>query len=403
MDSPMNRSRRSARTSDLLVAAALASVVGACTSAKDPGPAATSPAVVRLLRASGACVLDAARGFEPLAAQLAAAATAYEQAPSPENLAGARERWRAAAAGWAVLEPMQFGPNAAASKPGGRDLRESVYAWPLISRCFVEQAIVARTYARPDFASALPSVRGLGALEYLLFHEGADNACPATAAINSQGTWAALDAVELGARKRAYARAAAADLAASASKVRAAWEPGDGAFTESHLATAGSIGSVYPSASAALNAVTDAMFYLETEVKDQKLAKPAGISGCGTTTCPEALEAPFARNAKVLIGGNLDGFRLLYEGCGADGYGIDDHLRANGLGALATRMAEALAGAKTSLEALPFATLEEALAVDRTSVLGVHAALKAVTDLLKSELVGVLDVEIPRRVEGDND
>ena len=40
-------------------------------------------------------------------------------------------------------------------------------------------------------------------------YDGVDNACAATAQINTAGTWAAIGATELAARKRAYARAVA--------------------------------------------------------------------------------------------------------------------------------------------------------------------------------------------------
>ena len=55
-----------------------------------------------------------------------------------------------------------------------------------------------------------------------------------------------------------------------------AWSPTGGNFIE-ELTNPGRSGAVYGSAQEGLNAVSDAMFYLEKETKDMKLAKPLGI------------------------------------------------------------------------------------------------------------------------------
>jgi hypothetical protein len=54
-------------------------------------------------------------------------------------------------------------------------------------------------------------------------------------------------------------------------------------------------------------------------------------------------------------------------------------------------------------DALSDDSLAVALANDKASVTALHAAIKKVTDALKTEIVTVLDLEIPKVVEGDND
>ena len=73
------------------------------------------------------------------------------------------------------------------------------------------------------------------------------------------------------------------------------------------------------------------------------------------------------------------GFRRLFQGCGEGyaGVGFDDWLRDAGAGDLAERMI--------------------------ASLNGVDAAVKEVTDELKTEFVTVLNLELPSAAEGDND
>ena len=54
-------------------------------------------------------------------------------------------------------------------------------------------------------------------------------------------------------------------------------------------------------------------------------------------------------------------------------------------------------------DAVPHDDLAKALNTAPTSVLDLHAAVKSITDLLKTEFVSVLDLEAPQSVEGDND
>ncbi|HZH78068.1 MAG TPA: imelysin family protein, partial [Archangium sp.] len=289
--------------------------------------------------------------------------------------------------------------------PGGADLRDNIYSWPLVSRCAVEEQLVSRGYASADFpTSPLVNRRGLFPLEYLLFHEGGDTACPASSPVVSGGGWAALSAEELAARKRAYAAVLAADVRRRAGLLVEAWEADKGGFSRT-LETAGTGNAVFPTTQAALNALSDAIFYVETEVKDKKLAVPLGLRDCASDTCPEALESPFTGRSKAHLRANLVGLRRLTEGCGAGytGTGFDDVLVAVGSEALATKLRERAVAAEAALGAIEEADLRDALEQDKASVRALYDAVKGVTDVLKTEFVTVLDLELPEGTDGDND
>ncbi|HKO89724.1 MAG TPA: imelysin family protein, partial [Polyangiaceae bacterium] len=184
-----------------------------------------------------------------------------------------------------------------------------------------------------------------------------------------------------------------------------AFGPGGENF-QAQLEGAGRDSKVYASEQAALNAISNALFYVDIEVKDWKLALPLGISPDCTSgsTCPEALESRFASISSPNIAANLRGFRAIFQGCGTDyaGLGFDDWLSAVGREDLAKSMLVALSGAEAAVAGLDL-TLEQTLVTDRATVQGVYDAVKKLTDLLKTEFVSVLDLDLPRVAEGDND
>ncbi|EYF01679.1 Hypothetical protein CAP_7884 [Chondromyces apiculatus DSM 436] len=375
------------------------------TTAASTGPGGPSGEVTRsqVLAAVGTC---AAALYTSVAAAAVELDTATQAASGSdvEARATAREAWGKMMDLWQQAELLRIGPAGPTALPQGQSLRDYVYSWPLTSRCLTEQTIVSKAYEASSFAqTALINVRGLAATEYLLFYEGADNACGASATINSAGTWAALGPAELAARKAAYAAVATADVVAKTRQLADAWAPDEGNFGAA-LANAGESGSPFSSAQMALNAVSDGMFYVEREVKDLKIGRPLGLYECATDTCPEAVESRYARVAIRHARNNLAGFRRIFAGCDeGDQVGFDDLLTASGSGALAERMRADVDAAITAAEGFSDPDLIGALASDRAQVEALHASVKKITDALKTEFVSVLDLEIPQVVEGDND
>ena len=356
------------------------------------------------LRQVADCAVARYRDFEVHAVALDEAAKANVAAPSDATANAAKNAWLAANASWQVAEVFRFGPAArtADEDAGAQEIRDQIYAWRFGARCPVETALVDKSYASSNFGSSLISNRGIGAIEYLLFYPGSDNQCPDYSAINKNGTWAALGAAETTLRKRAYAEAVAADVIKNTRKLLEAWDPAAGNFRKK-LTQPGS-GSVYPNEQAALNAVWHGIFYIEKEVKDYKLGIPLGISECVTGLCPESLESRYANVSTANIRQNYLGFRRLFQGCGANytGLGFDDWLDAIGASDLRTRMLTALDGAQQAIDALD-PPLETSLTQNTDRVWAVYNALKQLTDLLKSEFVTVLDLELPAGAGSDND
>jgi uncharacterized protein len=247
------------------------------------------------------------------------------------------------------------------------------------------------------------NVRGLDALEYLLFAPNADNACAPNSAINTDGSWAALSEADIWQRRATYAATAASLVVQSATELQQMWAPEGGNFY-GEFVTAGQGSTTYATVQDALQAISDAMFYAEEETKDMKLAEPAGLQNCDTATCPDELEHPFAQYSGESTLINLQAWAELYRGApeGVDGTGFDDLLVAVGSEALVTTVDERLAAALASLQPLQGA-METELASNPAAVVAAHDATKALLDLFKTQFISVLDLDLPARAEGDND
>ena len=155
----------------------------------------------------------------------------------------------------------------------------STSSWPTVNDCAVDQTTVDGDFRAGNFFQAnLVNVYGLDALELLLFRGGVDNECSPRNDINLDGTWASLvDSGGLAQRQADYAVVVAEGVSEQADRLRDAWEPSGGNFA-ADLRDAGSGGSVYGSAKEALDEVFAAFFFLDTDLKDEKLSIPAGIS-----------------------------------------------------------------------------------------------------------------------------
>ncbi len=369
-----------------------------------PPPPTTPFSKRALLGAIADCTLQHVRAFEGAARPLRDAVQAHASARTQQTNDAAHDAWRAATVAWQELESFRIGPAASSSFPGGRDLRDQIDAWPLFSRCKVDEQLVASAYAGSGFGtSSLVNARGLATLEYLSFYGGAENGCTELSSINAQGTWIVLGDGERAKRRADYAAVVADAALARAQELLRAWDPAQENFHR-ELAQAGAGATVYASDQAALNAASDALFYLDKELKDSKVGRPVGLIDCPTETCPQGLESPWARASLSNVRANLRGFRQLFQGCGEGGagFGFDDWLNEVGAKDVTSHMLDALARVEqTAAELEP--SLEEVVALDAPHARLLHADLKALSDILKTEFVTVLNLELPKTAEGDND
>ncbi len=344
--------------------------------------------------------------FELAAAQLATdidgLCTAIGTADEVTALDAARASFGAAMDRWQLAEAMLLGPAAM----NERTLREQIYSWPLVSSCAVDQEVAAlHSTGAVDVTTKLNNRRGLDAIDYLLFAPSLDHSCTSQTA---PAGWNELDDTTRKQARCGYARAAAVDVEVRAGIITSAWTEGDSPFLED-LANAGLAGSSFASAQEAVNVVSDALFYLDSDVKTMKLAEPAGIAmnSCATVQepCKAELESPLSLRSKDNVVRNIEGFSLLFHGNapdGSEGLGFDDFLIELGATDLATTMSRDIVGASTAVVDIS-GPLETALDDDYDGVVAAYNATKEVTVSLKSQFLTVLALDLPDSAAGDND
>lgn len=339
-------------------------------------------------------VVPALEAFRADATSLQAAIDAWETALGTPGEAdarqAARDAWRDAMLAWQVLEPMQIGPaGSSLTAVGGADVRDAIYSWPTTNPCRVDQETVDEEWGDADFFAAnLVNSYGLDAIEHLL-HAGPANACPGQVDINANGTWTALGPAGVEANRASFASALAADVLRLTDRLLGDWQ--SGAFA---LAA-----PPFESDQEALNAVYDALFYLEKMGKDRKLAEPVGLGAC-TTRCDELVEHRASGLSIEALRSNLEGFRWLFTG--GEGPGMDALLDTIGQRALAEQILAEVEAADAALAGVS-GPLDAVVTSDPARGEALHAAMKALTDLVKGDLATALALRIPAEGAGDND
>ena len=348
----------------------------------------------------------------PTFAEFADAAEALEAAvqdlvdtPGEEDATeAARDAWLRASQVWQRAELMQFGPaGSMTGTPGGEDLRDTIYSWPLSNACFVDQETVSEGYRDTDALVARGVNRiGLDAMEFLLFADSTDNRCAPQATINTSGSWAELSASEVEEARAEYALVAAQLLVSDAEELQTRWEDG---FSD-ELSNAGRGSEVFTSQKLAFDAVFTSLNYLDTVVKDMKIGLPAAlVAGCSQASCLDRLESQDARVSLAHVRQNIIGFQWMFNGGepGEDHFGIDDLLKAEDEESLATSIEDALAEALTAANEIEGDSLAEGISASPQKVEDLFDAIRGVTDLLKSQLATTLDLSLLGGQAADND
>lgn len=287
------------------------------------------------------------------------------------------------------LEPMQVGPTAASlTAVGGMDFADELYSWPETNPCRIDQETVEAQWGSGTFFDDnLVNTYGLDAAEYLLW-AGPDNTCPGQIPINAEGSWDALGPDGIEANRAAYVAAITARLVVDADALEAAW--GDHALDA----------ATYGSDTEALNAVYDALFYLETHIQDLKLAEPLGRRNC-TSDCVELVESfELSNGSNVWLHHNVIGVRDLYTGM--EGAGFDDVLLLAGHDELSRSFTASLDEVEDAITDLQGPVNAEL--VDRPAAVDeMFEKVQAAADLLRGDIATALTLQIPNEAAGDND
>ena len=232
----------------------------------------------------------------------------------------AQRAWKDAMDAWQTSTLHELGPVLA----NNGAIRNRIHAYTrgtTLSSCGIDQATVLAD-SDPNFnlRSRSSNQRGLGAVEYLLFNDNLEHTCPSQ--ITETSNWNERPEAERKQLRCDYAIKLSADIASAADTLVKAW-----------LIDANNYRSQFINPSALqenLNALSDALFYLDTDTKDAKLGIPLGISAaCSQVSCPSVIESPYAEYSLTNIRNNLQSFLTLLNG--GSGLGFDDIIAQAGV------------------------------------------------------------------------
>lgn len=346
--------------------------------------------------------VEAARSLEGALARYETAVRLGEELAGPRDAAHAA--FRTAMQQWQRLEVMQVGPAGAEGRAvAGEGLRDAIQSWPTSNPCRVDLRLSQSATPPADyFETNGVDAFGLDAIEYLIFNESPDHACPDDVGLTP--AWSSLGAPEVQRRRAAFALTMASAIVSQATTLSDRWRP-DAEDFAAKLAAPGSASSPYASEAEALDAVFAAMFYIDKATKDLKLGRTLGIvAGCAAPPCVELLEGRPSGDGASYLAANLHALRLMILGGTAPntGYGFDDLLRQEGHAAIADALLAKIDAATALLEATT-SPLELLVVQDPAAAQALYDAIKAVTDDLKGPFVMALRLNIPAEGAGDND
>lgn len=378
-----------------------------CVKVESKGDVADAPARRTLLKnLSEQVILPAYEDFAKKAALLETALTDHADANTDSTRAQAQTNFRAAMLAWERVEMLQIGPAAEISNfnPGSSGLRAEIYAWDKDDPCVVDRGLVRKTYESSDFAKDVYYYgRGLGAIERLLYDAGTATACADSDRIATPDAWQELVDSDLEERRAKYALACVEVINARAKQLVSEFR--DEFMPE--LVNAGAGARLFDRTQEALNTVTNALFYVDVEVRDLKLGGPLGRTmACMDATC--LTEHPWAGLSRESIKANLEALQAMFEGAPPDGergdalWGLSDLLRSVDAGATADEIEGLIKDALSAVDGIG-ARFDEAPRDPAAHGDGAFDALQALADALNTEFLQKLALSPPMRASGDND
>ncbi len=316
----------------------------------------------------------------------------------------AQQSWRLMMHAWQQIEMMQMAPLL----DNNQALHNLIYSWSNSSKtqptCSIDQDVIYHhnneiNGTAYDISKRANSRRGIDSLEYLLFNDNLNHSCSADS--GPVANWNALSDQEKREQRCHFANAVASDLVNSVDVLINAWTQAP-SYADLLLNTSDDVNHQDHQV---INIFSNALFQLDTIVKDDKLARPLALinNSCDNSPCGTLVESFYSHNSLNNLEANLLGFKALFNG--GEGLGFDDFLIAEGhadtSNGINTSIDKALATLSTIKPNLAAAV--EGSTDQHASVLQLHSDVKEVTDVLKTAFIVTLSLNLPSSSAGDND
>lgn len=308
-----------------------------------------------------------------------AALQALEAQPDAAALAAAQGAWRRTRSAWKQTEAFAFGPAATLRSAAKID-------WSPIRADRIESAIRGSSgFDSATIEDLGANVKGLLALEYLLFDADGDDAEVLAALSGSAG-------------RRAYARALGENLRDQAALLRDAWSPTGGNFA-AQLDTAGQGSAAYPKVKDAVDAVVNQLIFVSSDVAVRQLQAPLGTDAHPR---PDLIVAARSGSGLADVIDGVTGIQNVYFGSYGSNVGASLSRIVQDLSA-PTNTAIELSFQRTFAAAAALSLpLEEAVASERGDVARVQQRVAELMRRLEIDMVSALGTTL-RFNPGDGD
>ncbi len=329
---------------------------------------------------------------------------------------GLQEDWKALMKTFHLIEGLQFGPQS----EGFPDTEMTkIFPYGTTWDCGALGETVKMSNDPGYRFSAGYSPYGLSNLLPLLFSSKVDEYCPESRVKDPITAWRKKD--RLGREKDVcnYAKKVSNESSERISRVAEQWSHQYG-FLAKKIVDENYFGNPIET----INKISDGLFYIEKELKDERLAVPAGISNCLSASCPYMSIHRLSGISIDSVIQNLNGFKMLFKGItfknNIDGFGFDDYLDSQKKTFVRIQIEGAINTAITnfekaklkgeSIESLSAKISDKKLCLDSTSenriyeMCALYQDVRAVSVLLKNEfLLALGELSAPRQVQGDLD
>jgi len=306
---------------------------------------------------------------------------ALEAQPDATTLAAAQAAWRRARSVWKQSEAFAFGPAATLRSASKID-------WSPIRADRIERAIgAASSFDSAAIEGLGANVKGLLALEYLLFDEDGDDAA-VLASLSGAGARA----------RRAYVRALGENVRDQSVLLRDAWSPTAGNFA-AELATAGQGSVAYTKVKDAVDAVVNQIIFLSSDVAVRQLQAPLGTDGHPR---PDLIVAGRSHSGLSDIIDNVAGIQNVYFGSYATNTGASLSRIVDGLNPPTNTAIEFAFERVFDAAADLSVPLEEAVTSERAAVSRTQQRVAELMRRLEIDMVSVLGTTL-RFNPGDGD
>ncbi len=322
----------------------------------------------------------------------------------------AQTSWHNTMQAWQQTELSILGPAAENENAKRNAVLSYASSFPT-SSCAIDQAVVLAQDTRFDITDRAFNARGLSALEYILFNDNLDHTCPVQ--IQQTSEWNNLDDTARKQQRCQYGALLAQDITQNIGRIITDWSIDGGDYRATFVNPVNTPDN--------LSALSDALFYIELETKDEKIGLPSGISvDCAQKTCPSGIESPYSETSFQHVRDNLTAFKTSFNG--KNGLGFDDIIIARGFASTAQQMNDDIDNAIAYIDTLNTSLRSQSLdfnengsieacensqanpdTVRTVPMCSLYGYLKRISDALRIDFVTIVNLDLPSRGQSDND